>query len=343
MQALQLFEKLEPEFALIDLNPKVAEFACEVIKGLRLSQKRISPKFFYDQKGSELFEKICETEEYYVTRLETALLKKHAAEICRHLDGMTLIELGSGASEKIRILLRQIRELVAYVPVDISKSFLLESAARLQKDFQELSIIPVCADFTLPVDLPALPQFQGQKAAFFPGSTIGNFDPQDATLLLKRIGQMVGVGGHLLIGVDLVKPLGVLEAAYNDSHGVTRDFNLNLLARMNTELDADFDLQGFAHRAFFSEEFNRIEMHLVSLKDQSVTVGESSFEFRKEETIHTECSYKYTRDRFLALARSAGFELKDFWTDPDLYFGEFLLEFRPQASAGLKRSGSESR
>ncbi len=307
-----------------DLHPTPADMRAEVLVGLALPQKRISPKFFYDAEGSRLFDAICELSEYYPTRTEIGLLRDHGAEMARLLGrDALLIELGSGSSLKIRTLLEALRPAV-YMPVDISREHLLQSATDLAAAFPALRVHAVCADystaFVLPVDHHAHP-----RAAFFPGSSVGNFDPDAAVVLLSRVGALLGSGGRLLVGVDLRKDVAVLERAYNDADGVTAAFNLNLLARINHELDGDFDLDAFRHQAFFNQAPSRIEMHLVSTRVQRVSVAGQTFDFAEGESIHTECSYKYSVEGFRALAAQAGFAPERVWTDPDELFSVHCL------------------
>ena len=302
-----------------DLHPARADMRAEVLAGLALPQKRIAPKFFYDAAGSRLFDAICRLPEYYPTRTEIAILREHGAEMARRLGrDALLVELGSGSSLKIRVLLEALRPAV-YMPVDISRDHLLESARALAQTFPDLQVHAVCADYSVPFVLP-VDVHDHPRAAFFPGSSVGNFEPAEAERFLRRVGDMLGREGRLLIGVDLVKNQQVLEAAYNDAAGTTAAFNLNLLRRINRELDGDFDLNAFRHDAFFNTELSRIEMHLISTRDQRVHVGGQSFGFREGESIHTECSYKYRTEGFHALARRAGFEPEQVWTDPDALF-----------------------
>jgi len=299
-----------------DLHPTPADMRADVHQGLALAQKRLSPKYFYDAHGSHLFDAICELPEYYPTRTEIDILRRHGAEMAERLGcDALLVELGSGSSLKIRVLLEALRPAV-YMPVDISKDHLLQSAEALAATFPSLQVHAVCADYSVPFTLP-VDDHEHPRAAFFPGSSVGNFEPPDAERFLRRIGDLLGSGGRLLVGVDLVKDVQVLEAAYNDADGVTADFNLNLLARINRELDADFDLTGFRHSAWFNPESSRIEMHLVSAREQKVSVAGRNFAFRKGESMHTECSYKYSIEGFHRLARRAGFEPEQVWTDSD--------------------------
>jgi len=295
-------------------------FARDVIAGLSARPKRLPPKYFYDRAGARLFEKITALPEYYPTRTELAILRAHAPAMARLLPPETaLIELGSGSSRKARLLIDAAPAVAAYVPVDISAQWLAEEAARLRRDYPQLAVLPVAADFTqafrLPAALAGLP-----RAGFFPGSTIGNFEPHQATAFLHHAARILDKDAILIVGVDLVKDVEVLTAAYNDAAGVTAAFNLNLLARINRELGADFDLTAFSHQAFFNRERSRIEMHLASRRDQRVAVCGRVIEFRECETIHTENSYKYTPDSFAALTRRAGWTPLESWTDADGYF-----------------------
>jgi L-histidine N-alpha-methyltransferase len=290
-------------------------FARDVIAGLTAAPKRLPPKYFYDEAGSRLFEEITRTREYYPTRTELAILTERARDMARLLPaGAALIEFGSGSSQKARILIDASPDIAAYVPVDISSQNLVEEAARLKRDYPGLAVLPVAADFTasfpLPRSLGTLP-----RAGFFPGSTIGNFEPPQALAFLQHASRMLGEGAVLIVGVDLVKDARILNAAYNDAAGVTARFNLNLLARINRELGADFDLASFSHQAFYNPARQRIEMHLVSRMPQRVNVCGRLIEFRGAETIHTENSYKYTIDSFDALVRGAGWAPVEAWTD----------------------------
>jgi dimethylhistidine N-methyltransferase len=311
--------------ALVDLSPSTAEFRDAVWSGLSQPQKSIPAKFFYDREGSRLFEAICETPEYYPTRTEKALLGRIAPEIGALVGhGRTVVEYGSGAGEKIRMLLDNLDAPDGYVPVEISRARLIEVVDELAADYPDIQIAPVCADYTKPFTLPPM----GSEASwlgFFPGSTIGNFTLPQATRFLSQARRMLGTGSYFLIGADLRKDAGVLNAAYNDAAGVTAAFNLNLLTRINRELGGTFDLDGFAHRAFYAPEQGRIEMHLVSLRGQRAAVGERNFAFSEGETIHTENSYKYDLEQFRGLASSAGWSHRAVWTDPDRLFSVHLL------------------
>ncbi len=308
-------------------RPAFVTFAEDAVAGLTASPKWLMAKYFYDRAGSQLFERITLLPEYYPTRCELSILEQHGAEIARALpDNAALVEFGAGSSKKLRLLLQAAETLRAYVPVDISVDFLNQEAARLKRDFPALNVIPLAADFMQHFDLPE-DVLAGPRAGFFPGSTIGNFEPRDARRFIRRAGEILGPGSVLIVGVDLVKDAAVLHAAYNDAAGVTAAFNLNLLARMNRELAADFDLENFAHRAFFDPEQSRIEMHLVSTRPQTVRVAGVKVKFRAGESIHTESSYKYSLDSFRALARSAGARPVACWTDADGYFSVHALKY----------------
>ena len=295
-------------------------FARDLIAGLTARPKRLAPKYFYDEVGSQLFEQITALPEYYPTRCELSILRERAAEIALLFQDQTaLIEFGSGSSRKVRILLEASPAIAAYVPVDISPEMLSQEAVELQRDFPKLAVLPVAADFTKSFGLPS--EIGGlARTGFFPGSTIGNFEPHDASAFLTHAARRLGSGAILIIGIDLVKDAAVLNAAYDDAAGVTAKFNLNLLARINRELGADFDLASFCHQAFYNSERRRVEMHLASRKRQKVRVAGRVIEFRGGETIHTENSYKYTVESFGALARGCGFTPVAQWTDPRDYF-----------------------
>ena len=294
-------------------------FAADVLKGLRSTPKTIPPKYFYDAEGCALFERITELPDYYLTRCELGILRDNAAAIARLIPaGAALVEFGSGSSRKTRILLEAVPSIAAYVPVDICGAMLQQEAAELRKEFPQLAISPLDADFTKPFDLPAgTPE---PRVGFFPGSTIGNFEPHEATTFLRHAAKILGPRAILIVGVDLVKTPEIINAAYNDAAGITKAFNLNLLVRINRELDGEFKLESFEHHAFYNRERNRIEMHLASSKRQKVKVAGETIDFRAGETIHTENSYKYSADSFCALARGSGWAPLAAWTDPDRYF-----------------------
>ncbi|MDA1308386.1 MAG: L-histidine N(alpha)-methyltransferase [Proteobacteria bacterium] len=300
-------------------------FRDDVLAGLRQFPKRLPSKYFYDERGSQLFDEICALPEYYPTRTEMALLRKISGDVADLIgEGATVIEFGSGSSTKIRILLDSLDAPMAYVPVDISREHLLLSTKDLADSYPDLRVVPVCADYTQPFDVP---QIAGEKvrAGFFPGSTIGNFTRADAISFLRAAALDLGHNNGLLIGVDLRKDAKILHAAYNDAAGVTAAFNLNLLRRINGELGGDFDLDAFAHDARWVPEPGQIEMHLVSTHAQTVSIDGESFDFEAGESIHTEDSHKYGIAEFKALAGEAGWNSIDCWTDPDELFSIHLL------------------
>jgi L-histidine N-alpha-methyltransferase len=308
-----------------------ASFARDVLAGLSAPRKTLRPKYFYDEEGSRLFEEITRVPEYYPTRTEIGILEEKGAEIAQLIPGGgALVEFGAGSSVKIRVVLEALDKLAVYVPVDISGEFLAEQAEALQEDFPKLKVRPVAADFTKPFELP--PEAQNRpRIGFFPGSTIGNFDPPEAESFLRHAGRILGPGAQMIVGVDLVKSRDVLHAAYNDADGVTAAFNLNLLRRINRELGGNFDLDRFEHRAVFNEDRSRIEMHLVSRDRQRVSVCGKKLDFAAGETIHTECSYKYTIDSFGELAARAGWSREQSWTDARHYFSVHVLSLRNRA------------
>ena len=297
----------------------------DALAGLSGRPKRLSAKYFYDAAGSALFEEITRLPEYYPTRTELGILSDRGAEIAAHVrGGAALVEFGSGSAVKIRSLLRHLPDLAAYVPVDVSGDFLRSEAQALAVDHPGLTVAPVEADFTKAFALP--PVARGvPRAGFFPGSTIGNFERHQAQAFLRHAGRILGPGSVFIVGVDLDKDPARLEVAYDDAAGVTARFNLNLLARMNRELGADFDLGGFRHRAFYNAAQHRIEMHLVSLVAQKVRIGGDTIAFEAGETIHTENSCKYTIDSFARLAGSAGWRVEQVWTDAEHLFSVHAL------------------
>ncbi|HUI16012.1 MAG TPA: L-histidine N(alpha)-methyltransferase [Xanthobacteraceae bacterium] len=290
-------------------------FAADVLTGLSAKPKRLPPKYFYDAAGSALFERITQLPEYYPTRRELALLREDAPAIASLFPpSCALIEFGAGSSRKARILLGAAATVEAYVPVDISGDFLQQDAAQLRRDFPHLAVYPVVGDFTQSFAIPG-PIAMLPRVGFFPGSTIGNFEPHEAAKFLRHAGTILGHGAVLVVGVDLVKDAKILCPAYNDAEGVTAKFNLNLLTRINRELGADFDLSTFEHHAYYNHERNRIEMHLASTKRQKVKINGKAISFRAGETIHTENSYKYTIESFQALARGSGWTPLKAWSD----------------------------
>jgi len=310
-----------------DLSPEEASFLDEVKDGLSQTPKTLSPKFFYDQRGSELFDQICDLPEYYPTRTEMGILRQHRDEIAEAIgQHCVLIELGSGASRKIRLLLDILRP-AQYTAVDISRDFLVDSARSLAEDFPWLEVLAVCADFSQILSLPTATR-KDRRVAFFPGSSIGNFDPDSAKRLLKDVAGMLGPDGLLLIGVDLKKDQEILNQAYNDEAGVTAEFNVNLLRRMQRELGAELDLSGFDHRAWYNPELGRIEMHLVSTREQILSLDGVDYTFQKNETIHTENSYKYAPEEFEAMAHHAGFRREKLWVDENALFSVQLFRVK---------------
>jgi len=309
------------ELDVVDQAPARSQLLKEALEGLSAPRKTLPCKYFYDERGSALFDRICDLDEYYPTRTELSIMRDHGAEMGAALgQGCRLVEYGSGSSLKTRILLDHLEDPAAYVPVDISREHLKRSAEAISQRHPELEVLPVCADFTQPFDVPVPKEGADHTAAYFPGSTIGNFAPPEARSLLGQIAAQCGAGGGLLIGVDLRKERSVLEAAYNDAEGVTAEFNLNLLRRLNRELDADFRLDAFEHRAHWNEDLGRVEMHLVSQEQQTVQIDGKRIHFAPGETIHTENSHKYGLDQFAELAGGADFSVARVWTDPAQLF-----------------------
>jgi dimethylhistidine N-methyltransferase len=305
-------------------DEQTSAFARDAVDDLSQQPKRLSPKYFYDAVGSELFEAITRLPEYYPTRTELGILREKSREIAAIIpDGAALIEFGAGATTKVRLLLENC-SFDAYVPVDISGEFIRTQADALRRDFPKLAVYPLVADFTLPFALPgAIAPMP--KVGFFPGSTIGNFEPHEACRFLRIAREILGKGAQMIVGADLEKNERVLYEAYNDAAGVTARFNLNLLVRMNRELGGNFDISAFTHRAIYNRERHRIEMHLISRKTQTVRMLGTSFSFRRGESIHTENSYKYSIDRFAALARASGWKVRESWTDQAKMFSVHAL------------------
>ena len=299
----------------------------DVLAGLRSTPKRLSPAYLYDRRGSQLFDAICEQPEYYLTRTETAILARHAPEMAACSgERALLLEPGSGSSRKTRLLLDALPDLAAYVPVDISRSHLLEAARAVQAAYPRLEVLPVCADFTQGIMLPSPRRRPFRVVVFFPGSTLGNFDAPEAVRLLERMRRTAGAGGGLLVGVDLVKDPAILEQAYNDAAGVTAAFNMNLLARLNRELAADFALGCFRHEAVWVPSESRIEMHLVSVCAQAVHIAGERVEFAVGERLVTEHCHKYTGQSIATQGRAAGWAALRSWTDPRGHFSVHYLE-----------------
>ncbi len=316
-----------PNFSFHDLQPALGDFQREVIEGLSLSPPQIPPKFFYDEEGSRLFDEITRLDAYYPTRTEIALLRRHGAEIAQLLgQGTALIELGSGSDVKIRTLLNVLKP-AEYLPLDISESHLRESASGIAADYPGMRVSAVCVDYTESFELP--PIAARTRVAFYPGSSIGNFEPAEVVILLRRVAQMVGPGGRLLVGVDLEKDAARLEAAYNDEDGATARFNRNLLVRMRNELGADVEVDAFAHHAFYNAQAGRVEMHLVALRPTHIALAGQAFGFAEGHGIHTENSYKYSVEAFHTLAARAGFSAEKAWCDDENLFSVHCLRAAP--------------
>lgn len=316
---------MPPAPSFVDLQPSAGSFLEDVLQGLGSTPKAISPKYFYDARGSELFEAICGLPEYYPTRTELALTRDCAADIAAAVGaGCLLIEFGSGASLKTGLLLRTLHP-AAYVPVDIAADALKAAATRVAQQFPDLPVVAVCADYMQPLEVPALKDIAAPRLIYFPGSTIGNLTPAEALEFLRRARELAGRGGAMLVGVDLKKDPQRLHAAYNDAQGVTAEFNLNLLRRINRELGADFDPGLFRHVAFYDAAAGRIEMHLESRVGQTVTVAGQRFVFAAGERLHTENSCKYSVAEFQRLAQSAGYAAEKVWVDGEALFSLHLL------------------
>lgn len=302
---------------LYDFHPPMEDFRSAVLHGLTQTPKALPSHFLYDKRGSELFDAICQLPEYYLTRTEMAILHAHTEDIARALNHRVLVELGSGSSQKIRILLQAAPQMHTYVGVDISRQHLQESCLSLMQDFDGLETIALCADYTQPLPLNQVPELhQRPTIGFFPGSSIGNLEPAKAIAFLKT----VAVLGELIVGVDLKKSAAILEPAYNDAQGVSSAFALNLLTRINRELGASFDLNQFTYQAHYNDTAGRIEMAVVSQCDQVVHLNNTEISFKKHETLRTEYSYKYTIEEFQLLAMEAGFQPIEVWVDPDQHF-----------------------
>ena len=309
-----------------EVAPAGSDFLADAITGLSSNQRTLPCKYFYDARGAALFQKICELPEYYITRTEIDILDRNRAEIASHLGpNIELIGLGTGAGTKTRILIETLKDPAVYIPVDISEKQLRESTALFQKIFPNMEILPVCADYLQPVVLPTPSHKAVRNVVYFPGSTIGNFERDEALEFLRRVANVCRENGGLLIGADLKKDPLVLEAAYNDRAGVTAQFNLNLLTRLNRELGADFDLESWRHCAVYNSDAGRIEMYLISEIDQFVHLDEQKFHFRRSEKIITEFSYKYAPEEFARLAGKAGFRFVRMWTDNARLFGVFYF------------------
>lgn len=313
--------------ALRDMHPRRKSLRDALLAGLQSPQKTLPAIYFYDERGSQLFEDITELPEYYPTRTEISIMRAHGDEIAALVGPRALVvELGSGSSLKTRLLLERLPAPAGYVPVDISRDHLLDAAHRLAAEYPHIEVLPVCADFSEQLDLPRPRVEPARTVVYFPGSTIGNFHHDEAHALLVAMRRLVRPHGAVLIGVDLKKDRSTLERAYNDARGVTAEFNRNMLVRLNRELDATFDVASFRHRAIWNETAGRIEMHLVSTRAQGVSVAGERIDFRAGEHILTECSYKYAPSEFAALAARAGFAIERLWTDRDALFSvQFLV------------------
>ena len=338
MQKTRLVPRTHPK---ADWRVAAPSLVADVLRGLKGTPKRLSPMYFYDERGSQLFDEICELPEYYITRTETNILRTHAREIAACIGpNALLVEFGSGASTKTRLLLDELPDLAAYVPVDISRTHLMAAAQRITAAYPHLEVLPACADFTQPFTLPKPSRTPTRVVVFFPGSTIGNFDPPAAIQLMKVMRRIASAGaqarlgtvspssaiGGLVIGFDLVKDPAVLERAYDDAAGVTAEFNLNVLRRLNRDAGANFDLESFRHQAIWVPEARRIEMRLISDRDQAVSIAGERLSFAANEPIITEHCHKYSPDSFADLAAAAGWSGKQVWTDAREYFHVQYLE-----------------
>jgi dimethylhistidine N-methyltransferase len=313
-----------------DRRPPVNDLLEIAQRGLALKPKRLPSWLFYDERGSALFERICEQPEYYLTRCEIALMDEHAEGIANTLGSdVRLVEYGSGNARKTRMLLQHLHEPVAYVPVEISPEPLRQSVERLAGEFPRLPVQPLCADFSRPLRLPIPPRAPRRTVVYFPGSTIGNFENREAAVLLRKMRNEMGDAGGILIGVDLKKDHALIEAAYNDRAGVTAEFTLNMLARLNREIGSNFELSAFAHRAHYNPMAGRIETHIVSRREQQVKVGRVNVAFREDEAMLVEYSCKHSLADFAALAARAGLAVLRTWTDPEQMFS---LQYLVRAS-----------
>lgn len=314
---------------LLDLHPEPGDFLGEVLAGLGAEPRTLPCKYFYDERGSRLFDRICELEEYYPTRTEISILEARGDEMAAAIGPrVLLVEPGSGSSFKTRLLLDRLEDPVGYVPIDISGEHLLAAARIVQASYPGLEVLPVCADYTREIPLPTPRRTPRRAVAYFPGSTIGNFEPREASDFLATMGRLVGTGGGLLLGFDLEKEREILERAYDDREGVTADFNRNLLRRIRDELGGAIDPDGFAHRALWNADEGRVEMHLVARGPQRIHIGDREFLLAAGESIHTESSYKYTRPGMERLAAAAGWKLRDSWVDDGELFCVGFFERR---------------
>lgn len=328
------------QLRIFDHEPKMANLRDEVFEGLSATPKYLPSKLFYDERGSRLFDQICDLEEYYPTRTEMSILEENIGEISKFLgENCLLVEFGSGTGAKTKYLLDHLENPAAYMPIEIDCSILEKSALAKNERYPEMEVIPVCADFFDRIKLPKVTHEVEKTVAFFPGSTLGNFRWEEALNFLRNVAIMGGPGGGMLLGIDLQKDIDVLERAYNDAKGVTADFNLNLLQRINNELEADFDLDAFKHYAYYNREQGRIEMHIVSLHDQEVHIGAQRFSFAKGEHILTEYSHKYDLDRFAEVLDDCGFEIGRIWTDERDYFAVLYLHVKENIHERFAENG----
>ena len=314
-----------------DRHPDIEDTLQTVRRGLSAKPKKLPSRLFYDERGSALFEAICEQPEYYLTRTEIAIMRDHAAEIAATLGSeVRLVEYGSGSGIKTRMLLEHLESPVAYVPVEISRTALMESVASLATQFPDVPMQPVCADFTQPLRLPVAARAPRRTIIYFPGSTIGNFESKEAMKILRQMRAEMSDGGGVIIGVDLKKDTADIEAAYNDAAGVTRDFTLNMLVRLNREIGTDFDVEGFRHRARYNALAGRIETSLVSAKRQEVHVGPETYVFREDEAMQVEYSCKYSLEDFALMAAKAGLSVQKVWMDAERRFSvQYLVRSTP--------------
>ncbi len=311
---------------LLDMQPEEISFEREVLKGLTATPKRIPPKFFYDADGSKLFEQITQLEEYYLTRTELSIIRERSSELSRAIGrNALLVEFGGGNLSKARLFLDICRDLSYYVAIDISRNFLYRCAEDLSRDYPSVRIVAICADFMKQVSIPKL-DYSGRKAALFLGSSIGNFEPEDSARFFRNCSQSLDPGDILILGADNKKDRKVIEGAYNDSSGITAMFNMNLLNRINRELDGNIDLSNFSHRAIYDENIGRIEMHLVAREDAEYVVRDTVIKFSAGESIHTENSYKYSHGQVSEIASGAGFRMKEVYEDGKKLFSLYVLE-----------------
>jgi dimethylhistidine N-methyltransferase len=312
---------------IVDHEPNIGDFRQGLVDGLSKNPKDIPAKFLYDERGSELFEEICETDDYYPTRTEIGIMETCLDEVSELVGPRArIVEFGAGSGRKTRMFLGALDKPAAYLPIEISKSALRGCAERMRKAFPDLEVIPICADYTEPVELPEPSASTGRTVGYYPGSTLGNFEPDEAAAFLERIHQLCGEDGGLVIGIDLVKDRETLEAAYDDSEGVTEAFTMNILDRANREADANFDRDAFDFEAEWQPENRRVQLRLVSKRAQTVHVGDESFDFEAGELVVTEHSYKFELDQFAALARQTGFTPVETWTDDQEHFSLWYLE-----------------